>query len=29
MHARPRYLVRVQPEKITSWEGVEWHPKYL
>jgi PPOX class probable F420-dependent enzyme len=28
-HDRPRYLVRVQPEQITSWEGVEWHPKYL
>lgn len=28
-HDRPRYLVRVQPETITSWEGVEWHPKYL
>lgn len=26
---RPRYLVRIRPEKITSWEGVEWHPKYL
>jgi len=27
--SRPRYLVRLKPEKITSWEGVEWHPKYL
>ena len=26
---RPRYLVKVVPVKITSWEGVEWHPKYL
>ena len=26
---RPRYLVKFIPEKITSWEGVEWHPKYL
>lgn len=26
---RPRYLIRIVPEKITSWEGVEWHPKYL
>jgi PPOX class probable F420-dependent enzyme len=26
---RPRYLVKLVPEKITSWEGVEWHPKYL
>ena len=28
---RPRYLVRMIPEqeKTKSWEGVEWHPKYL
>jgi hypothetical protein len=26
---RPRYLVKLAPEKITSWEGVEWHLKYL
>jgi nitroimidazol reductase NimA-like FMN-containing flavoprotein (pyridoxamine 5'-phosphate oxidase superfamily) len=26
---RPRYLVKLTPEKITSWEGVEWHAKYL
>jgi hypothetical protein len=26
---RPRYLVKFIPEKITSWEGVEWHSKYL
>lgn len=26
---RPRYLVKLVPEKVTSWEGVEWHPKYL
>lgn len=26
---RPRYLIKLVPEKITSWEGVEWHPKYL
>ncbi len=26
---RPRYLVKLVPEKITSWEGVEWHAKYL
>ena len=25
---RPRYLVKVIPEKVISWEGVEWHPKY-
>lgn len=27
--SRPRYLIKLIPEKITSWEGVEWHPKYL
>ncbi len=27
--SRPRYLVRLIPEKITSWEGVEWHARYL
>lgn len=26
---RPRYLVKVTPTKITSWDGVEWHPKYM
>ncbi len=27
---RPRYLVKVTPEhKIVSWDGVEWHEKYL
>ena len=26
---RPRYLIRLVPEKITSWEGVEWASKYL
>jgi PPOX class probable F420-dependent enzyme len=26
---RPRYLVKLVPEKTTSWEGVEWHPKYV
>lgn len=25
---RPRYLVRVTPEKIVSWAGGEWHPRY-
>jgi len=27
--SRPRYLVKFIPEKTISWEGVEWHPKYL
>ena len=26
---RPRYLVRIAPEKTISWEGVEWAAKYL
>jgi PPOX class probable F420-dependent enzyme len=25
---RPRYLVKITPTKITSWEGVEWARKY-
>lgn len=27
--ARPRYLVKITPEKTISWEGVEWAAKYL
>lgn len=26
---RPRYLVKIVPEKMTTWDGVEWHEKYL
>lgn len=26
---RPRYLVKLVPQKIVSWEGVEWHDKYM
>lgn len=26
---RPRYLIKVVPEEVISWEGVEWHPKYV
>jgi len=26
---RPRYLIKLVPDKVTSWEGVEWHSKYL
>jgi PPOX class probable F420-dependent enzyme len=26
---RPRYWVKVVPDKLTSWEGVEWAVKYL
>lgn len=25
---RPRYLVKIVPDEVVSWEGVEWHPKY-
>lgn len=25
---RPRYLIKIVPETITSWEGVEWAKKY-
>ena len=27
--ARPRYLLRLAPTRITSWEGVEWARHYL
>ena len=27
--SRPRYLIKFILETIVSWEGVEWHPKYL
>lgn len=26
---RLRYLVRITPERITSWTGNEWHSRYL
>lgn len=26
---RLRYLVRVTPTKMTSWEGSEWHSRYI
>lgn len=26
---RPRYLVKITPEKTISWEGVEWAAKYM
>jgi PPOX class probable F420-dependent enzyme len=25
---RPRYLVRIAPVRVKTWEGVEWHEKY-
>lgn len=26
---RPRYLVKIVPESMISWTGVEWHKKYI
>ncbi len=26
---RPRYLLKINPERITSWRGGEWHPRYF
>ncbi len=26
---RLRYLVRITPERITSWKGTEWHQRYI
>lgn len=26
---RPRYLVKVTPDQVTSWDGVEWASKYM
>ncbi|MDW8022066.1 MAG: hypothetical protein RMI78_05510, partial [Nitrososphaerota archaeon] len=26
---RPRYLIKVSPKRLVSWEGVEWHQRYL
>ena len=26
---RLRYLVRITPTRITSWQGSEWHPRYF
>jgi PPOX class probable F420-dependent enzyme len=25
---RPRYLIRVVPDKVISWSGEGWHPRY-
>jgi PPOX class probable F420-dependent enzyme len=25
---RKRYWIKVRPEKLTTWTGIEWHPKY-
>ncbi len=26
---RPRYLVKITPNRITSWQGSEWHRRYI
>jgi PPOX class probable F420-dependent enzyme len=26
---RPRYLLKITPDNITSWRGNEWHPRYI
>ncbi len=26
---QPRWLIRVVPSKITTWQGVAWHPRYF
>jgi PPOX class probable F420-dependent enzyme len=26
---RPRYLIKFTPSKVVTWEGVEWHDKYM
>lgn len=26
---RARFLIRVTPERVSSWRGNEWHPRYL
>jgi PPOX class probable F420-dependent enzyme len=26
---QPRWLIRVEPLKLTTWQGVAWHPRYL
>jgi PPOX class probable F420-dependent enzyme len=26
---RPRYLIKIVPQSMVTWDGVEWHDKYL
>lgn len=26
---RPRWLIRVRPDRVTSWAGGGWHPRYV
>lgn len=25
---RPRWLFRIRPQKLLTWQGVDWHPRY-
>lgn len=25
---RPRWLFRIRPKKLLTWQGVDWHPRY-
>jgi len=27
--SRPRWLIRVEPLALTTWQGADWHPRYL
>ncbi len=27
--SRPRWLIRVEPLALTTWQGAGWHPRYL
>lgn len=26
---RPRWLIKVMPDKVTAWAGAEWHRRYV
>jgi hypothetical protein len=26
--SEPRWLIFVSPQKTTTWQGVDWHPRY-
>ena len=26
---QPRWLIRVEPARLTTWQGVGWHPRYV
>lgn len=27
--AQPRWLIRVEPTRVRTWQGVGWHPRYV